>query len=53
MKTMSRMFWALFVFFLVMVPFYGIWNKWSEATGPGQAWPSSVAVPPSRRGAVL
>ena len=34
MKTMSRMFWALFVFFLVMVPFYGIWNKWSEAAGP-------------------
>ena len=34
MKTMSRMFWALFVFFLVMVPFYGIWNKWAEAAGP-------------------
>ena len=34
MKTMTRIFWSLFVFFLVLVPVYGIWNNWAEVAGP-------------------
>ena len=34
MKVMTRIFWSLFVFFLAVIPFYGIWNNWAELAGP-------------------